>query len=138
MRTKLLHKIYLNISIKTLEYLLKEKVFTKEHFDKYHDIYLIITDSSININKIIKDLERYEFGVILNFNAFDSINLNTFINNKLIKGIYTNVDLKDKYELINVFKVLNYEIISEKAIFEYYYLKLISNNLFKFKDLFVK
>lgn len=138
MKTNLLHKIYLNISIKTLEYLLREKVFTKEHIEKYREIYLIISDSNFNMNKVIKDLERYEFGIILNFNAFDSINLNTFINNKLIKGIYTNVDLKDKHEYINVFKVLNYEIISEKLNFEYYYLKVISNDLFKFKQLINK
>lgn len=138
MKTNLMHKIYLNVSINTLEYLLREKVLTKEHIEKYRNIYLIISDFNININKVIKDLEKFEFGIILNFNVFNSINLNTFINNKLIKGIYTNEDLKDKHEYINVFKILNYEIISDQANFEYYYLKLITNDLFKFQQLINK
>ncbi|MFA7434729.1 MAG: hypothetical protein WC006_00005, partial [Bacilli bacterium] len=87
---------------------------------------------NFNINKVIKDLERYEFRLILNYDTFNSINLDTFINNTYIKGIYSDLDLRDHQQYIAIFKVLNYEIITAIASYEYFNLKIISKEILKF------
>lgn len=131
----LFQKLYLKISVKALEKALEDRIFTKDNIDKFRNINFIINDCDSNINKVIKDLERYEFGIIINLTCFNSINLETFMNNKYIKGVYTNVNLKDKHQYLSIFKVLNYEIITEKVNFEYFNLKIATNEIKKLSDL---
>ncbi|MFA7435368.1 MAG: tetratricopeptide repeat protein, partial [Bacilli bacterium] len=66
-----INKIYLNMSIKTLEFLLKEKFFIKDNIDKYRNIVLIMENKNVNINKVKKDLKRYEFRLMLNYETFN-------------------------------------------------------------------
>jgi len=130
-RKPLLNKVYLKLSSKTIMHLVEEKIFSKKDINTYRSIVIIIEDANC---KVVEELINYEFGIIINYDSLTSINLETLLNNKFIRGVVLNRELEKT--IYDFFRLLNYEIITTKDNLKYNKTKLITKNLDKFSDLF--
>ena len=134
-KANVLNKIYLNISSKTLEDLVINNYFKKKDIDLYRGIVFCINDTYRDINKIVNQVEKYEFELILNLDIFDKISLDTLVSKPTIRGVYTNKDLRKEQIYLELFNLLNYEIITNNNIEVNSKTKFISDEIYKFSQL---
>jgi len=128
----LMCKLYLKISSKTLARLLSEKALNKNCLDIYRAIVFILDDVD---DKVLAELSAYDFSFVITKNAFHSIKITNLLNNNYIRGVYITSEFDNK-KYFEFLKLLNYEIISEKAISNYENVKIVQNEKIAIEELF--
>ncbi len=129
------NKVYLKLSLETIEVFLNIKYFSKKLKNKYQAIVIWITNHNQNIQDTIKRLEAYGFDVVLSLDSFKSLSTEAVLSSKNIKGVATDLDLKNQFEYVDLFKILNLELITKQKLLDYFKIKVIEDTYLKYSRL---
>lgn len=129
---KIEEDIFVHLSIYTLDYILKNNSLKGKDLSK---IVIVIDDFSNNIVEILVSMREFKVRFFINLNVLSEMSL-SFLNRKLISGIYINesIDNKIRENILKVFAIYNLFVFANYEYTDYNSVIYRSDNLIEFDD----